>query len=88
MGAKIPSAITDELGHFQINHLWLGKFAVSAKKEDEGSGRGTVDAGKETTKPTQVKKMCARELPSKQIGLVSTRTMQFVILPIPPVNPA
>src|SRR4029077_473611 len=35
MGAKIPSAITDELGHFQINHLWLGKFAVSAKKEDE-----------------------------------------------------
>jgi len=42
-----------------------------------------VDAGKETTKPTQVKKMCARELPSKQIGLVSTRTMQFVILPIP-----
>jgi hypothetical protein len=44
--------------------------------------------GKETTKPTQVKKMCARELPSKQIELVSTRTMQFVILPIPPVNPA
>jgi len=36
MGAKVPSAITDELGHFQINHLWLGKFAVSAKKEDEG----------------------------------------------------
>ncbi len=28
--------IRDELGHFQINHLWLGKFAVTAKKEDEG----------------------------------------------------
>jgi hypothetical protein len=24
------------MGHFQINHLWLGKFAVTAKKEDEG----------------------------------------------------
>jgi hypothetical protein len=34
--AKVPSADTDELGHFQIKHLWLGKFAVSAKKEDEG----------------------------------------------------
>jgi hypothetical protein len=36
MGEKVPSADTDELGHFQIKHLWLGKFAVSAKKEDEG----------------------------------------------------
>src|SRR5882762_3575957 len=36
MAAKVPSADTDELGHFQIKHLWLGKFAVTAKKEDEG----------------------------------------------------
>jgi hypothetical protein len=36
MGAKVPSADTDELGHFQIKHLWLGEFAVTAKKEDEG----------------------------------------------------
>src|SRR5713226_3733088 len=36
LAAKVPSADTDELGHFQINHLWLGKFAVTAKKEDEG----------------------------------------------------
>lgn len=33
---KRPSADTDELGRFQINHLWLGKFAVTAEKEDEG----------------------------------------------------
>ena len=36
LAAKVPSADTDELGHFQINHLWLGRFAVTAKKEDEG----------------------------------------------------
>ncbi len=36
MGAKVPSAGTDELGHFHIKHLWLGKFAVTASKEDEG----------------------------------------------------
>jgi hypothetical protein len=36
LAAKVPSADTDELGHFQINRLWLGKFAVTAKKEDEG----------------------------------------------------
>ena len=36
MVAKVPSADTDELGHFQIKHLWLGKFEVTAKKEDEG----------------------------------------------------
>src|SRR6266481_995379 len=36
LAAKVPSADTNELGHFQINHLWLGKFAVTAKKEDEG----------------------------------------------------
>ncbi len=24
MAAKVPSADTDELGHFQIKHLWLG----------------------------------------------------------------
>ena len=36
MAAIVPSAETDELGHFQIKHLWLGKFAVTAKKEDEG----------------------------------------------------
>jgi len=35
LAAKVPSADTDDLGHFQINHLWLGKFAVTAKKEDE-----------------------------------------------------
>ena len=33
---KAPSADTDELGRFQINHLWLGKFGVTAEKEDEG----------------------------------------------------
>jgi len=36
LAAKVPSADTDELGHFQINHLLLGVFAVTAKKEDEG----------------------------------------------------
>jgi len=36
LAAKVPSADTNELGHFQINHLWLGEFAVTAKKEDEG----------------------------------------------------
>lgn len=36
LGAKVPSADTDELGRFQISRLWLGKFAVTAKKEDEG----------------------------------------------------
>lgn len=36
LAAKVPSADTDELGHFQIDHLWLGTFAVTAKKEDEG----------------------------------------------------
>jgi hypothetical protein len=34
--AKVPSADTDELGHFHVKHLWLGKFAVTARKEDEG----------------------------------------------------
>jgi hypothetical protein len=33
---KVPSAETDEQGQFQIRHLWLGQFAVTAKKEDEG----------------------------------------------------
>lgn len=36
LAAKVPSADTNELGHFQISRLWLGKFAVTAKKEDEG----------------------------------------------------
>jgi len=36
LAATVPSADTDELGHFQISHLWLGKFTVTAKKEDEG----------------------------------------------------
>jgi len=36
LAGNIPSADTDELGHFQINRLWLGIFAVMAKKEDEG----------------------------------------------------
>jgi hypothetical protein len=36
MVAKVPSADTDELGHFHIKHLWLGEFEVTAKKEDEG----------------------------------------------------
>jgi hypothetical protein len=36
LAAKIPSADTDEAGHFQINHLWFGELSVSAKKEDEG----------------------------------------------------
>lgn len=33
LAVKVPSADTDELGHFQIEHLWLGTFAVTAKKE-------------------------------------------------------
>ena len=33
---KIPSAHTNELGRFQISHLWLARFDVTAKKEDEG----------------------------------------------------
>lgn len=36
MLAKVPQAITDERGYFAIRHLWLGKFAVTTKKEDEG----------------------------------------------------
>jgi hypothetical protein len=36
MAAKVPSADTDEMGHFQLKHLWLGRFEVTAKKEDEG----------------------------------------------------
>ena len=36
LAAKVPSADSNELGHFRIDHLWLGKFAVTAKKEDEG----------------------------------------------------
>jgi hypothetical protein len=31
----VPHADTDENGHFVIRQLWLGKFRVSAKKEDE-----------------------------------------------------
>ncbi len=29
----VPHADTDENGHFVIQHLWLGKFRVSASKE-------------------------------------------------------
>jgi hypothetical protein len=36
LAGKVPSADTDELGRFQISRLWLGKFQVAAKKEDEG----------------------------------------------------
>jgi hypothetical protein len=36
MAGKVPSADTDEMGRFQIHRLWFGKYAVSAKKEDEG----------------------------------------------------
>jgi hypothetical protein len=36
LAAKVPAADTDGLGHFRISHLWLGEFAVTAKKEDEG----------------------------------------------------
>ena len=36
LAAKVPSGDTDELGRFQISRLWLGEFAVTAKKEDEG----------------------------------------------------
>jgi hypothetical protein len=32
----MPSADTDGMGHFHIKHLWLGTFAVTARKEDEG----------------------------------------------------
>ena len=33
---NIPSADTDDLGHFQINRVWLGRYVVSARKENEG----------------------------------------------------
>src|SRR6185312_4792152 len=33
---SVPHANTDENGRFVIQHLWLGKFRVSAKKEEEG----------------------------------------------------
>lgn len=33
---KVPSADTDDLGHFQINRLWLGRYSVTARKENEG----------------------------------------------------
>lgn len=49
MGAKVPSGATDDLGHFHIKHLWLGQFAVTAKKEDEGypdTGSGFYSDGK------------------------------------------
>jgi hypothetical protein len=36
LAAKVPSADTNELGHFQINPLRLGRYQVTAKKEDEG----------------------------------------------------
>lgn len=36
LAAKVPSAITDEFGHFEVSQLWLGKFQVGAKKESEG----------------------------------------------------
>lgn len=32
----VPSADTDDLGHFQINRLWLGHYSVHARKENEG----------------------------------------------------
>jgi hypothetical protein len=35
MNGIVPHADTDETGHFAIPRLWLGKFVVSAKKEDE-----------------------------------------------------
>jgi hypothetical protein len=35
MAAIVPHGDTDEKGYFAIRHLWLGKFAVTAKKEDE-----------------------------------------------------
>lgn len=39
LAAKVPSADTDEFGHFKINHLWPGKFYVSAKKRRRGLSR-------------------------------------------------
>jgi hypothetical protein len=36
LGGRVPSADSDELGRFEISRLWLGKFAVTAKKEGEG----------------------------------------------------
>jgi hypothetical protein len=36
MAGIVPSSATDENGHFVIQSLWLGKFQVSAKKEEEG----------------------------------------------------
>src|ERR1700687_4276204 len=42
MVAKIPQAETDETGYFAIRHLWLGKFAVTAKKEDASQKRNRL----------------------------------------------
>ena len=36
LAAKVPSTDTDEQGSFQINDLRLGRYEVTAKKEDEG----------------------------------------------------
>jgi len=49
LAAKLPSADTDELGHFHIKHLWLGRFAVTANKVDEGypdTSKGFYSDGK------------------------------------------
>jgi len=35
MTGIIPHAATDEIGHFAIRHLPLGKYAVAAEKLDE-----------------------------------------------------
>jgi hypothetical protein len=35
MASIVPHADTDKTGHFAIRRLWLGKFAVTAKKEEE-----------------------------------------------------
>jgi len=45
----VPHADTDDFGRFQIGHLWLGKFAVTAKKEAEAYpdvGKGFYYDGK------------------------------------------
>jgi hypothetical protein len=51
MGAIVPHGNTDDFGHLQINHLWLGKVAVTAKRETEGRRCGNTTSRCRGTSP-------------------------------------
>jgi len=42
LATLIPQAETDEKGYFSIHHLWLVRYAIGAKKEDEGYADATI----------------------------------------------